>query len=190
MSVHAHAGLCARMGAHILCHARWDRGDAAAPRTCAVLLSPVRGMAGGNTTGCRNNVASCTAGNSPKGEQGLRGSRGHGCAAWGPSCPLGMGHVALQGCLDGVAVPCVCVCLWPAVTMCMCCSLQAYRHERATKAGGQEVAWALAAPPWRSCACQYTYEASCDVCMHGSPFMPFAPGHWGLHPHAPWHAAH
>lgn len=51
--------------------ARWDAGGAAGPRTCAVPPSPVRGAASGNAAGRGNNAASCAAGNSPEGGQGL-----------------------------------------------------------------------------------------------------------------------
>lgn len=55
-----------------------------------------------------NNAASSTAGSGPKGGRGLGG--GPGYAAQGPSCPLGTGRVALQGCPGGVAVPCTSAC--------------------------------------------------------------------------------
>lgn len=152
----------------------WDTGSTVAPCTCAVLLSPVRGMAGGDTAGCENNVASCTVGNG-LGGQGL-GSGWAGamlckdhCVPWGQD--LWLCRAAWAG--DGV------LCMSPAVAnihlrrcVCTCCLLQGCRHECATAANGQAGAQALVAP----------HGAPLHAGVRAwPPFMLFIPRHQDLH---------
>lgn len=153
----------------------WDTGSTVAPCTCAVLLSPVRGVAGGDTAGCGNNVASCTVGNG-LGRQGL-GSGWAGamlcknhCVPWGQD--MWLCRAAWAG--DGV----LCKCMSPAVAnihlrqcVCTCCLLQGCRHECATAANGQAGAQALVAPhgaplhagvrarPCETCLCMASLHA-------------------------------
>ena len=186
MQVCAHGWVLTRSAVLAARGAWWDTGGAAAPRTCAVPLSPVRGAAGGNAAGRGNNAASCTAGNSPKGGQGLGGGRGRGHAAQRPSCPQGMGHVALLGCPGGVAVPCISVSPQQRQTHARTnrvhvpssAGVWAQACNSSTRAGGGTGTGGTPV----ALSCTPVHVQGLVRCVSARPpFTPLTPGHRGLH---------
>lgn len=103
----------------------------------------------------------------------------------GPLCPLGMGHVSLQGVPGSVVVPCVSACpqQWQTRLHCPCAAvLHGGMGESVQQqcTGRTEGARALAASLWCSHPFQCPCKALGDVSVHGLPSC-CSPWHWGLH---------